>query len=185
MALKKVNFKEDEEAIFDNAVIYKRGEYWHMRMWLPKEHKYARFSLKTRNKSTAKDKAELHSHELKVLEKSGKTYFSQTTKMGVEMYLEERKIDVASGIIVKGRFSVIRTHLNHWLDVIGKDTKLKELERTDCANYFYERTKTQKSIPISQSTVENEQSTINAMMKWLYKRRETYIDSFEFKKLAK
>ena len=56
MALKKVNFKEDEEALFDNAVIYKRGEYWHMRMWLPKEHKYARFSLKTRNKSTAKDK---------------------------------------------------------------------------------------------------------------------------------
>jgi hypothetical protein len=159
MALKKVNFKEDEEALFDNAVIYKRGEYWHMRMWLPKEHKYARFSLKTRNKSTAKDKAELHYYELKVLEKSGKTYFSQTTKMGVEMYLEERKIDVASGIIVKGRFSVIRTHLNHWLDVIGKDTKLKELERTDCANYFYERTKTKKSIPISQTTVENEQST--------------------------
>jgi hypothetical protein len=156
-----------------------------MRMWLPKEHKYARFSLKTRNKSTAKDKAELHYHELKVLEKSGKSYFSQTTKMGVEMYLEERKIDVVSGIIVKGRFSVIRTHLNHWLDVIGKDTKLKELERTDCANYFYERTKTKKSISISQSTVENEQSTINAMMKWLHKRGETYIDSFDFKKLKR
>jgi hypothetical protein len=57
MALKKVNFKEDEEALFDNAVIYKRGEYWHMRMWLPKEHKYARFSLKTRNKSTARNSA--------------------------------------------------------------------------------------------------------------------------------
>jgi integrase len=185
MALKKINFKEDEEAIFDNAVIYKRGEYWHMRMWLPKEHKYARFSLKTRNKSTAKDKAELHYHELKVLEKSGKSYFSKTTKMGVEMYLEERKIDVVSGIIVKGRFSVIRTHLNHWLDVIGKDTKLKELERTDCANYFYERTKTKKSISISQSTVENEQSTINAMMKWLHKHGETYIDSFDFKKLKR
>lgn len=71
-----------------------------MRMWLPKEHKYARFNLKTRNKRTAKDKAELHYHELKVLEKSGQTYFSQSTKMGVEMYLEERNIDVASGIIV-------------------------------------------------------------------------------------
>ncbi len=185
MALKKVNFKEDEEAIFDNAVIYKRGEYWHMRMWLPKEHKYARFSLKTRNKSTAKDKAELHYHELKVLEKSGKSYFSKTTKMGVEMYLEERQKDVDSGIIVKGRFSVIRTQLNHWLSVVGKDTKLKELERTDCANYFYERTKTKKSIPISQTTVENEQSIINAMMKWLYKRGETYIDGFDFKKLKR
>ncbi len=185
MALKKTNFKDDEEALFNNVVIYKRGEYWHMRMWLPKEHKYARFSLKTRNKSTAKDKAELRYHELKVLEHSGKTYFSKTTKMGVEMYLEEREKDVASGIIVKGRFSVIRTQLNHWLKVVGKDTKLKELERTDCANYFYERTKTKKSIPISQTTVENEQSIINAMMKWLYKRGETYIDGFDFKKLKR
>lgn len=185
MALKKTTFKEDEEAIFDNAVIYKRGEYWHMRMWLPKEHKYARFSLKTRNKSTAKDKAELHYHELKVLEKSGKSYFSKTTKMGVEMYLAEREKDVTAGIIVKGRFSVIRTQLNHWLSVVGKDTKLKELERTDCENYFYERTKTKKSIPISQTTVENEQSIINAMMKWLYKRGETYIDGFDFKKLKR
>ncbi len=185
MALKKTTFKDDEEALFDNVVIYKRGEYWHMRMWLPKEHKYARFSLKTRNRSTARDKAELHYHELKVLEHSGKTYFSKTTKMGVEMYLEEREKDVASGIIVKGRFSVIRTQLNHWLSVVGKDTKLKELERTDCANYFYERTKTKKSIPISQTTVENEQSIINAMMKWLYKRGETYIDGFDFKKLKR
>jgi hypothetical protein len=48
MALKKTEFKEDEEALFDNVIIYKRGEFWHMRMWLPKEHKYARFSLKTR-----------------------------------------------------------------------------------------------------------------------------------------
>ncbi len=185
MALKKSEFKENEEAIFDNAVIYKRGEYWHMRMWLPKEHKYARFSLKTRNRSTAKDKAELHYHELKVLEHTGKTYFSKTTKMGVEMYLEEREKDVAAGIIVKGRFSVIRTQLNHWLSVIGRDTKLKELERTDCENYFFERTKTKKSIPISQTTVENEQSIINAMMKWLHKRGETYIDGFDFKKLKR
>lgn len=28
-------------------------------------------------------------------------------------------------------------------------------------------------------------TTINAMMKWLYKRNETYIDGFDFKKLPK
>ena len=78
MALKKHSFSDDEESIFDEAVIYKRGEYWHMRMWLVKEHKYARFSLKTRNKSTAIDKAKLHYHELKAGELAGKKYFSQT-----------------------------------------------------------------------------------------------------------
>jgi len=83
MALKKKQFSDDEIPLFDNVVLYKRGEFWQMRMWLPNEHKYARFSLKTRSKSTAIDKAESHYYELKVLEKQGKSYFSITTKIGV------------------------------------------------------------------------------------------------------
>ena len=49
MALKKQNFNDEEEvAIFDEAVVYKRGEYWHFRLWLNDERKYARKSLRTR-----------------------------------------------------------------------------------------------------------------------------------------
>jgi len=47
MALKKQSFSEDEIGIFDDAIIYKRGNYWHFRMWLAGEGKYARKSLKT------------------------------------------------------------------------------------------------------------------------------------------
>jgi integrase len=156
-----------------------------MRMWLAKEHKYARFSLKTRNRSTAIDKAKLHYHELMAGQLQGKSYFSITTRMGVEMYLEHRKKDVTNGFIVSGRYNTIATHLKHWLTFIGKDVKLKELERTDCEDYFASRTKTKKkeTIRISQTTVENEQSSVNAMMSWLYKHKETYIDGFDFKKL--
>lgn len=185
MALKKTNFSDDEELIFDDAVILKRGEYWQFRMWLTKEGKYARFSLKTRNKSTAIDKAKLHYHELMSQQLQGKTYFSITTKIGVERYLEQRWKDHEAGLIVKGRYATIKTHLEHWLDFIGRDIKLKELERTDCENYYHERTKTKKNIAISQATVENEQSTINAMMSWLYKNKETYVDGFDFKKLQR
>ena len=53
MALKKQNFAEGEIAIFDEACVYKRGEYWQFRLWLPKENKYARKSLRTRSESTA------------------------------------------------------------------------------------------------------------------------------------
>lgn len=182
--LKKKSFADDEEAIFDDAIIYRRGEYWHFRMWLAKEHKYARFSLKTRNKSTAIDKAKLHYHELKAGELSGKKYFSLTTKMGVERYLEERAKEIGTHI-VKGRHATIKTHLEHWLDVIGRDSKLKELERTDCENYFLERRKGKKQLEVSQTTIANEQSTINALMKWLHKRGETHIDGFDFKKLPR
>ena len=76
---------------------------------------------------------------------AGKTYFSKTTKQGVEEYLEQRALDVEAELIVKGRYGTIKTHLEHWLDFIGRDTKLKELECTDCENYLHSRTKTKKN----------------------------------------
>lgn len=185
MPLKKKSFSENEIVIFDDAVIYKRGDYWHFRIWLTKERKYARFSLKTRNQSTAIDRAKLYYHELMADQLNGKSYFSVTTRIGVERYLEQRWKDCEAGLIVKGRYSTIKTHLEHWLDFIHRDTKLKELERTDCENYFHERTKTKKGLSVSQSTILNEQSTINALMSWLYKNKETRIEAFDFKKLPR
>ncbi len=185
MALKKVNFEENEESIFDDAVIYTRGRYWQFRMWLTKERKYARFSLKTTNRNTAIDKAKLHYHELMSKQLAGKSYFSFTTKIAVEEYIKHRQKDVEDETIVKGRLGTIKIHLQHWLEFIGKDTKVKELECTDCEYYFYERNKGKKKTSISQSTILNEQSTINAMMKWLHKKNESHISSFDFKKLPR
>ena len=185
MPLKKQTFNADEIEIYDEAVVYKRGEYWQMRMWLGKEKKYARFILRTRNRDTAIDKAKKYYHELMAQQLAGKTYFSKTTKQGVEEYLKQRALDVEAELIVKGRYGTIKTHLEHWLDFIGRDTKLKELERTDCENYLHSRTKTKKKINVSQTTVANEQSTINAMLSWLYRRNETYIEAFDFKPLKR
>ncbi len=185
MPLKKQTFTADEIEIYDEAVVYKRGEYWQMRMWLGKEKKYARFSLRTRNRDTAIDKAKKYYHELMAQQLAGKTYFSKTTKQGVEEYLKQRALDVEAELIVKGRYGTIKTHLEHWLDFIGRDTKLKELERTDCENYLHSRTKTKKKINVSQTTVANEQSTINAMLSWLYRRNETYVEAFDFKPLKR
>ena len=185
MPSKKTKFSEDEVAIFDDAMIYKRSDIWHFRMWLTKEGKYARFSLKTKNRSVAEDRAKVEYHDLMSDQRAGKTYFSKTTKQGVEMYLAQRWTDYEAGLIVKGRYATLKTHLDHWLDFIERDKKLKELERTACENYYHARTKTKKGLSISQTTVENEQSTINAMMAWLFKRNETLIDGFDFKKLPR
>jgi len=187
MVLKKQTFSDDEISVFDDAVIYKRGEYWHFRMWLAGEGKYARKSLKTRSRSTAIDRGREYYLELLANQKMGKKYFSLTAKEGVEKYLASRQRDVDAGIIVKGRLGTIKTHLEHWLEFIGRDTKLKELERTDCEDYFHSRLKksTKKKLPISPTTVLNEQSTINAMLAWLFRNNETTIDHFEFKKLPK
>jgi integrase len=114
---------------------------------------------------------------------AGKTYFSKTAKQGVEEYIKQRTKDMEAGLIVKGRLGTIKTHLDHWLNYIKKDTKLKEMERTDCENYFHDRAKGKNKLPVSRTTVLNEQSTINALMAWLHKRGETYIEAFDFKKL--
>ena len=141
MAIKKKDFTDEEIAIFDEAVVHKRGEYWQFRMWLNKENKYARKSLRTTNRTTAIERGKDAYLEILSMQKMGKTYFSLTAKDGVKQYLENRQKDVESGLIVAGRLSTIKTHLEHWLDFIGRDTKLKELERTDCFDYFHHRTK--------------------------------------------
>ena len=144
--LKKQTYNEDEIQIFDEAVIYKRGEYWQFRMWLSGEGKYARKSLRTRSQNTAIEKGKACFLEIHANQQMGKTYFSLTTKEGVQMYVEHRSKDVEIGLIVSGRLSTIKTHLQHWLEFIGKDTKLKELERTDCEDYFYQRVKKSKKM---------------------------------------
>ena len=73
MPLKKQTFSDDEIAIFDDAVIYKRGDYWHFRMWLAGEGKYARKSLRTRSRSTAIDKGKEAYREIYSNVKAGKT----------------------------------------------------------------------------------------------------------------
>ena len=107
MALKKQHFAEGEIAIFDEACIYKRGEYWQFRMWLPKENKYARKSLRTRSEATAIEKGKAAYLEIYANLQQGKSYFSITTKEGVEKYLSFRMRDVELGHIVKGRHTTI------------------------------------------------------------------------------
>lgn len=103
MALKKQLFRDDETPIFDDAIIYKRGDQWQFRMWLEKEHKYVRKSLRTKNKATALDRAKSYYLEIHSNVQQGKTYFSISTKEGVELYIKYREKDLTAGLIVEGR----------------------------------------------------------------------------------
>ena len=56
MPLKR-QLRASEIPIFDNAYIHQRGDYWQFRMWLEREGKYARKSLRTRSEATAVERA--------------------------------------------------------------------------------------------------------------------------------
>jgi integrase len=188
MTLKKKTFVDGEEIpIYEEAVIYKRGEIWQFRYWLEKERRYVRLSLKTKNVDIATDRAKKHFVNIKSVTDSGRTYYSKTTKDGVLMYLEYRKGHIESRTsksIVKGRYGTIRAHLDHWLDFIERDTKLKELDRDSCAEYAKTRENPSATKTTALSTIAGEQSTINSMMKWLYKKGEVYIDGFDFETIS-
>ena len=72
-------------------------------MWLPRESKYARISLRTHNRDTAIDRAKKHFHELMALQLAGKSYFSLTAKQGIAAFLKQRQLDQEAGLIVLGR----------------------------------------------------------------------------------
>ena len=188
MTLKKKTFVEGEEIlIYDEAVIYKRGDIWQFRYWLEKERRYVRLSLKTKNVDVAVEKAKKHFVKIKSETDSGKTYYSKTTKDGVLLYLEYRKGHIDSRTtksIVKGRYATIRGHLEHWLDFIERDAKLKELDRDSCSEYSKTRETPSATKKTALSTIAGEQSTINSMMKWLHKKGEVYIDGFDFETIS-
>ena len=115
MPLKKQPNESNEIAIYDEALIYQRGEYWQMRMWLAKEKKYARFSLRTRNRDTAEAKAKKQYHELMAQQLAGKTYFSMTAKQAVDEYLKQRTKDMEAGRSGSARSDSFSWELIKWL----------------------------------------------------------------------
>jgi integrase len=153
-------------------------------MWLDGESKYVRESLKTRDLETAKKRAEERYIQLRADQMTGKRYFSITTEEGVNLYLADKQKLVELKTITKGRHGTISTHLGHWLDYIKRDTKLKELERNAAEGYFAYRIKNAKH-GIAHTTLANEQGTINAMMAYLFRAKQSVVEAFDFPKLSK
>ena len=181
MTLKKQHFNLDEVLIYDDAIIYKRGNYWQFRLWLKNERKYIRKTLQVKDKISEIEKGRSLYLEIQGNIKQGKTYYSKTAKEGVALYIEQRLKDVEAKSIAPSRIGAIQNHLNNWLNHIHKETKLLELNRESCADYFLKRTKS-GAAPV---TLAGEQSTINALMKYLYRQGESHIDGFDFGRLPK
>lgn len=114
MVLKKQNFAEGEIPIFDEACVYQRGEYWQFRLWLPKENKYARKSLRTRSESTAVERGKAAYLEIYGNLQQGKTYFSITTKEGVQQYVDFRKRDLAYNLLSSANSVTSKLMLMLW-----------------------------------------------------------------------
>tara|TARA_B100001093_G_scaffold136336_1_gene128902 strand:+ start:2133 stop:2546 length:414 start_codon:yes stop_codon:yes gene_type:complete len=132
----KKEYGEDEIEIFEKGLLSKRGDYWHFRLWLDKEKKYVRRSLKTRNTHIAVELAREMYLEIYANLKQGKSFYSITCEQAAEKYLEARLKDYEVGQISYGRYATIKSHLKTWKKFIGKKKSLRELKRKDCEGYY-------------------------------------------------
>ena len=180
--LKKKDFDPQAEvSIFDEALVYLRYGHWQFRMYLPTEKRYIVRSLKTKSRAIAIEKGKDLFHDIRAEVRNGKKLFSMTTKDAVTAYLKHREVDVDNGTIVVGRYGTITAHLNHFLDFIKRDTRLKDLE-ADCVEEY---ATTRQVEGASVSTIANEQSTINALCKWLNLQGYLPFQSFMFRRLKR
>ena len=168
MVLKKQHLAENEKLIFDGTFIYQPGKYAHFRMWLPKENMYACKSQRSLSETSAIKKGKTAYLEIYDTFQQCKTYFSIPSKEIVEKHLSFRMRDVEFRHIVTGQHTIFAFYLKYFLGHIGKDTRLKEIERTDYKNYFYHGYKATNGY-VKQLIIKTKQNIFNALSKFLYK----------------
>jgi len=175
---------KDEHQIFEGAAkIYRNeasGDVWQFRMWVSEEQKYVRRTLKTRDRESAIELARTMYLEIYSDIKTGRKIFGITIGELVEKYIEWRKEDAAIGNITHERVSTIRSHLSHLFEIKDKRLKVSELERTSLYDYANFRKLTNPTV--RDSTIVNEQSTINHLMKFGFRKGLTHFETFDFRK---
>ena len=154
--------------IFDGMVRIFRttnsGDVWQMRMYVAEEQRYIRKSLKTRDKEIAIGIAqkEFIFYQAKIL--NGQKIFSITANELRNRYLESVEELVTSGQLSKGRETNIKTFTKHFVDFVGKNTKIQNIDRKHFQGYRAFRQTKKKDI--TMTVVVNESITIKQMYRW-------------------
>lgn len=164
----KVSRRTDITEIFDgNVTIYKTtnsGDVYQFQMYVKDEQRYVRKSLKTRDKQVAISLAqkEFIFYQSKIIQ--GEKLFSLTAEELVEKYLIYINDLVEEEQLSKGRASNIKTFTKHYLDFVGKKTKIQAIDR----NFFqdYRSHRQADKADITMTVVVNESITIKQLYKW-------------------
>ena len=180
------SFTSEEHDILDgkaqiSRVVERSGDVWQFRMWVTDEKKYIRRSLKTRDFVTAKKRAEDIVFETMSDISTGRKIFGITLGELVQQYLVWRQDDVVTGLITEGRHKTIQSQMKHFLRYKSADLKVSELDRNSYYDYANWRQKTHQGV--RRVTIQNEQATINHMMKMGYRNGYTHFDKFDFRAL--
>ena len=141
------------------------GDWWHFRMYVKGERKYIQKALGTKDFDLALEKAEQKFITEQARIQAGEKIFSITAKELRERFLRDVKERyVGTGRLSQGRLTNITVHTKHYLDFVGEQSKIQNVDPKLFRDYLMFRRKEQKDILLG--TVRNEQITISSMYKF-------------------
>jgi len=164
----KVSRMSDITDIFDGHVRIFRtthsGDVYQMRMYVQEEKRYIRKSLKTRDKQLALSLAqkEFIFYQAKIL--NGEKLFSLTANEMREKYLKYVQTLVDEKQLSVGRQTNIKTFTKHYLEFVGKNTKIQNIDKKFFEGYRSFRQSKKKDI--TMTVIVNESITIKQMYKF-------------------
>jgi len=164
--IEKIYFYDEEAFIFRTEA---GGKYWSVSFWIPEEKKEYRRSLKTKDKVTALKKAKEKFLSVRVQIKNGKVMFDKKVCHLMEKYIafqwdEAKKAKRKT----EGRVKTIESQLKHFVEFVGLNTKVNNIDPTKFIKYVQFR---RSHYPNVQNvTLVNEISTIKNLLAFAQKR---------------
>jgi len=140
------------------------GDVYQMSMYIKDEKRYVRKSLKTRDKDIAikRSEEEFIRYRSKIM--NGEKIFSLTAEELRNKYLKYIEQEVKENQISLGRQTNIKTFTKHYLDFVGKNTKILNIDKKEFQKYRSFRQS--KKSDIRMTVVQNESITIKQMYKF-------------------
>lgn len=174
---------EERIDIFGTAYIKLRGKVW--QIYIPEKGQRVprRLSLRTRDKSAATLKAQQMVQDMLRTGVSPNVMYSLTVGKAIDDYLELRREDVHTGSGLDGitpeRVRILKTQLSHWRKFLGENTLISSLTKT--SGKPYKAWRLEKGIQLS--TIRNEQSAMNAVIRRLHDDSKIPFPKFEMTKI--
>jgi integrase len=159
------------------------GNVYQLRMWIEKEQKYVRKSLKTKELEIARQRAEKQILETLGIISSGKKVFGVTVEELIKQFLEQKRKDAANGYITNSRISVLRTYLKHFAAYLRNNKMVGSLDSQSCFDYADWRKRENATVKVV--TIKQEQTTINSVIKFAHQKKYVDFDTFQFRKIGK
>ena len=158
--------KKDAFTIFDGRVKIFRtnSKVWQFQFWVNSEGKYARESLRTEDQATAARLAEERYISIKAKIQMGERVFSLKAFEIRDKFMAHIDDQVTARQLSAGRARNVATYTKHYLDFVGKNTMVQNIEEKMFRTYLAFRRS--KKTDILATVIINESITIKQMYRW-------------------